>query len=197
MVIKSMNSMPSAIDSINNIDNFLDSLTERQIATIKVGLAATISKPVEFIIKFNGQVISQQTLSASLEVLNTFTVDCNKENTLELTLEGKGDTHTIVNDQGEIVEDSFVMLSKLEIDSYDIFADDEFINNNSTYTPVQTFYKGFWHNSTFSLTIKTPFMDWYNQQTTRNTTVVSDQEIQGLDTAKMNNLMGILDKMER
>ena len=192
-----MNSMPSAIENINNIDNFLDSLTESKTVTVKVGLAATISKPVEFIIKFNDQVITHQTLSASSDILNTFSVDSNKENILELTLQGKGDNHTVVNDQGEIVEDSFVMLSKLEIDSYDIFADDEFINNNSTYTPVQPFYKGFWHNSTFSLTIKTPFVDWYNQQTTRNTTVVSDQEIQALDTAKMNNLMGILDKMER
>lgn len=192
-----MNSMPSAIDNINNIDNFLDSLTESQTITIKVGLAATISKPVGFIIKFNDQVITQQTLSASSDILNTFSVNFNRENTLDLTLEGKGDNHTVVNDQGEIVEDSFVMLTNLEIDSYDILADEEFINVNSTYIPVQPFYKGFWHNSTFSLTIKTPFIDWYNQQTTRNTTVVSDQEIQGLDTAKMNDLMGLLDKMQR
>lgn len=191
-----MNSMPSAINSINNIDNFLDTLTESQTITVKVGLAATISKPVEFIIKFNDRVITHQTISASSDILNTFSVDSNKENTLELTLAGKRHEHTVVNDQGEIVEDSFIMLSKLEIDSYDILADDEFININS-YSPVQPFYKGFWHNSTFGLTIKTPFIDWYNQQTTRNITVVSDQAIQGLDTAKMNNLMGILDKMQR
>lgn len=189
--------MPSAIETLNNIDDFLDSLVDVKPLIIKIGLSATISKPVVFTIKFNDRVVTQQTLSASLDTLHTFSVDSNNENTLELTLEGKGDEHTVVNDQGEIVKDSFVILSKLEIDSYDILADDEFINNNSTYTPVQRFHKGFWYNSTFSLTIKTPFLDWYNQQTTLNIETTGDQKIQGLGRDKMDNLLTILDRIEK
>jgi len=189
--------MPSAIETLNNIDDFLDSLVEVKPLTIKVGLSATISKPIGFTIKFNGQVIIQQTLSASLDTLHTFSIESAKENTLELTLEGKGDKHTVVNDQGEILSDTFVELTCLEIDKFNILADDDFIKNNSTYIPNQPFYKGFWYNSTFSLDIKTPFVDWYNQQTTLNIETTGDQKIQGLGRDKMDNLLTILDRIEK
>ncbi len=189
--------MLSAINSINNIDNFLDSLVEDQPITIKIGLSATVSKPIAFTIKFNGQVIKEQTISTSSDSLNTFTLDTTKENTLELIMHSKGPNHTVVNDQGEIVEDSFIILSKLEIDSYDILADDEFINNNSIYTPGETFYKGFWKNSTVSLNIKTPFVDWYNEQTKLNTTVGGDQTLQGSGRDKMNDLVKDLNKLNQ
>jgi hypothetical protein len=86
---------------------------------------------------------------------------------------GKTNRDTVVDANGQILEDKFVIIKSLFINKIGLISDPDFsYGENLTYhdsdgnlKPMAT---GFWFNDTLKISYERPFSLWYNQRTSRN-----------------------------
>ena len=106
--------------------------------------------------------------------------------TLKISMLHKNPRDTKV-ENGKVVKDKFIIISKFKINNFDILDDYHFFSDNFKYVNNNTqteeeIKTGFWHNSTLSVDFDLPFVAWYQDNTTKNTLPIDSRTIQKDDT---------------
>ena len=130
-------------------------------------LSTTIdSNPPMVEIIYNDQVLFDNCLPNGLHRLS-FTCDTPADNLTNFSIRfyNKLPSDTVVDAQGNIVQDKFIELKKLQINKFDLLNDPEFFYNQFNYSvngSRSDVKPGFWFNeSVLSLSLNQPFDFWY------------------------------------
>jgi hypothetical protein len=164
-----------------NFDEFLNLVLSKETASVlklefELESSVTHDNPPVIEIKFNQQTIYKSGLSEGTHQisLSATVTDARRPwadvwNKLEMLFSNKSSNDTIVDNNGHIVKDKFVLLKKFSINGIDLFADHDFFykklkyHTNGVATDV---HPGFWHNnSAVSLEFDNPFLLWYHANT--------------------------------
>ena len=161
-----MSSFHNAIDAYKNFDEFLGSIMQHEDLDVELHLTGSNNPIVD--IKVN-DTLTQVALNQGSNVLN-FKDVCGSDNNIALSLVNKNNKDTIIDNNGNIVNDKFVLIDKFIINDVDIFTDDEFFYNVPTYSVGEEVLDiskpGFWHNAKLELDFKGPFTSYYLQNST-------------------------------
>jgi hypothetical protein len=171
-----MNSTKTAIEAFDNFDRLLDHLLIEK--TFELGIEATVSTtnlPIRFCIAVNDLTVADQFLETGnySDSIMIKTAQLGKQVSLEISLSGKGINDTVVDQQGKIIKDTFVVLDKLYINNFDILSDYDFFYNKFQYVNndnnhCENVKMGFWSNSTLRLDFDLPFAFWYANNSDKN-----------------------------
>ena len=124
-------------------------------------------KPLELEVKFDSEVVFNNTID-NTDNLVEISIDDEVEgsHTLELVMKGKTIDHTVIDDEGNILEDSELVFSDIEADKINIeelfwfqaqYSHD--FNGNGNLT-VENFYGSMGCNGTVKIDIATPIYLW-------------------------------------
>lgn len=157
--------MNSAINIFENLDTFLDSLFAEEEFLVEVDLDVNcVGDPVNFKIEFNNQIIHNDSYTSGTYQVIINSKQAN-ENCLSLQLY---DLDKIKDHQ------SFIIITKFNINNYDILKDYDFFKTHIEYTvrkKRETPKPGFWNNACMNLNFNFPFSVWYHNTSSKSTTV--------------------------
>lgn len=162
---------------LENFDHFLalvESKHKIQHHKIEMAFAAhsTDTDP-GVVISFNGHEIKNCMLTQGSHSFVFDNLSVQQYNILLVRFTNKNINDTTVDQDGRIVKDKFLEITKFEINSIDILSDIEFFQTNFEYVEnncavVPKF--GFWINdSTLCLKFEKDFNSWYHQHSKKNT----------------------------
>lgn len=184
-----------AKDTYLNFDNFLNKLICNVEDTLYIELEVTASDDnPNLTIKLDDQVLFLESLQpGSQKIIVQHKVQSSAE--LKISMSGKSESDTKVNDQGEILSDKYIIIDKFIINNFDLNIDYDLFNANFKYTNSLTPKMGFWGNETLSVNITMPFIIWYNDKSTKNVDVSDPIKLQALDSS--NEKQKLLDLLNR
>jgi hypothetical protein len=110
-----MSSFHNAIDAYKNFDEFLGSIMQHEDLDIELHLTGSNNPIVD--IKVN-DTLTQVALNQGSNVLN-FKDVCGSDNNIALSLVNKNNKDTIIDNNGNIVNDKFVLIDKFIINNVD------------------------------------------------------------------------------
>lgn len=164
----------------NNFQEFFNLVTNTEYqenTTINISLEietfAYNSQPV-FQIKLDNQILHKRKIINETVKLNfdNITLPTNEQSQLSMTFYGKGHNATLTDCNGNIVQDTFVLLKSLIINGIDLVQDPEFFNTKLKYFKSQKEVKpeyGFWiNNSELKIIFDNPFLIWYYKNSVKN-----------------------------
>lgn len=117
-------------------------------------------------ISFNGEILFNDLLKEGSDIpVRVFGTQQNT-NSLKIKMINKGIYDTVVDEQGNIVKDKFILIKKLKINGLDLVDDIEFYFANTTYkenSKVVESKLGFWaHDSELEIKFDGLFKPWYH-----------------------------------
>lgn len=154
-------------------DKFLIELMRED--SVEISLTVEAQKNPGFRISINGQEIINQLLDDG-ETTMTLTYDHTNEDqqvSIDFSMHGKTNRDTVVDPNGKIVSDKYIIIKNLFINKISLISDpDFFYGEHLKYHDGQENTKpiaaGFWFNDTLNISYERPFSLWYNQRTSRN-----------------------------
>ena len=169
------NQFSNAKQAHNNFESFLEFLSEENLLSIHLEVSAKEcnGNPLLKILANNQEFFSKY-LNETDHILD-LSIDIKEKQhiSLEISMEGKKTNDTIINSQGDIIKDKFILIKKFKINEYDIISDADlfynlfkYINNNTG--KEETVKSGFWANATLKLDCSLPFGTWYQKNTKKN-----------------------------
>ena len=127
-------------------------------------------------IKFNDIIVYDQKLTDGVHNISVTMTPNNKQSqVLSISMYGKTNRDTIV-ENGVIIKDTNIKLSKININNYSLLDDYDFFNENFLYVnedKEQAPMTGFWSNSRLELQFDNPFELWYNSVSKKNVLISS------------------------
>lgn len=163
--------MSNAEESFNNIDSFFSQLFFEDKLYLELDFDISIvNLPILFSIKLNNSIIlSNFYKSGSFNVNKILDLD-QENNQLTLSMTGKKNA-TVLDNQNQIIQDTFIKFKKLYLNNYDILYDinllkDKFIFKNFDTDSIQEPKLGFWNNGELILNFTLPFSLWYQNNST-------------------------------
>lgn len=165
----------SQFEPIADADAFVsDILHSKKELTVKLVVQANShSSQSNFVVKINDNIMFQQSL-ANGEHLIEFDVDVTNltdTNQLSLQMTNKTSADTIIDAQGNILQDKNIIIKSLHIDNCDLLNDSDFFyknfyyNDNGSTIPGEA---GLWSTQPLCLDFKGPFVQWYSNSTNKN-----------------------------
>lgn len=183
MTKKLKNSINNAQEARENLEIFLQDLLEEQELHIELELRVNTvqNKCIGFAVDFNDNLVfknfyNEGTYDVVIKVPYSFL-----ENNLRLSMFNKSKEYDTLVKDGIIVEDTNILLSKFQINNFDILNDPTFYYSKFYYIDNDTglheeVKQGFWVNSTLGLKFIKPFIEWYQENTTKNISVAQSLE---------------------
>lgn len=183
MIKKSKNSINNAQQARENLELFLEKLLDEQELHLSLELEVSTAKDslVGFTVEFNQNSVFKIFYTKGIYNVDLhLPYDC-KENEIKLTMFNKSKVHDTLVQDGLIVEDTNIQIIKFHINNFDILGDADFYYNKFYYfdndigqsTQVKT---GFWSNATLGLKFHKPFVQWYQEHTSKNAVVADSLE---------------------
>ena len=139
-------------------------MTEPTIISFNVH---STGKPLELEVRFDSGVVFNQSIdNTGHPVKISIDDEVEGSHTLEFIMKGKTIDHTVIDDEGNILEDSELVFSDIEADKINIeelfwfqaqYSHD--FNGNGNLT-VENFYGSMGCNGTVKIDITTPFYLW-------------------------------------
>jgi len=185
----------------NQLDSFINRLIPNDINLLIACESQTAIHNPSLLVTFNNIVVYDQQLTDGVHAIKLSLTPTNEtEQLLSISMYGKTTRDTIV-ENGEIVKDTSIKLSKLNINNYSLLDDYDFFNGYFSYITEheveQAPMSGFWSNSTLELKFDNPFDLWYNSISKKNVLISNSmkhrtaQDLNGL----INNLEASLKKL--
>jgi hypothetical protein len=118
-------------------------------------------------IYFNNQQILKSTAQSDMQTVTLDLAEDAADHVLKLVMSGKNETHTTMNDQGQIIDDVYFLIHRLEfeeLDMRDIFClglpcyTHNFNSNSAEF--LDEFYGHLGCNGTVELCFSTPIFLW-------------------------------------
>jgi hypothetical protein len=91
-----------------------------------------------------------------------------KDLRLCIEMSGKNDGDTLVDADGNILEDKHILIKELFINNYNITADPDFVHDHLKEIT------GLWQNGKIEMMFGLPFIDWYNSVSNKNVNIASE-----------------------
>jgi uncharacterized lipoprotein YehR (DUF1307 family) len=122
---------------------------------------------IELTVTHNDQVLLKTTADATIKTISFDIDEDPKAHEILLTMQGKNQTHTVVDEHGQIVEDVQFKITRIEIDQLDV--KDLFCLGKECYTHsfnstqpefLDEFYGEMGCNGSVSLKFDTPIYLW-------------------------------------
>lgn len=167
-----------AEEHLANFEQFVNKLTHKNSLELDLTVVASECNgmPNLQILK-DGNLIYNKLLNNGTHVIKLQLPQCDTNN-LSFKMNNKDaatDTKVI---NGNVVEDKFIEIKSLKIDNYDLCADPDFFRSQIEYVDdlagkVDVKF-GFWNNSTMSLSYPKEFQLWYQQQSSKNSSLESE-----------------------
>jgi hypothetical protein len=159
------------IADIENYKQLADALVQKHFPTSKIILdveSQSYQGDPTLIVRHNGKVLFDQPLPDGehhfeFDVDNDFLVD----NSLEISMSGKGQFDTMVDDAGNILKDKKIIIKTFKIDrinlldtSWFMFLQEHTSMADEKNQPMQS-QGGFWKNATLGVKYQAPFWRFY------------------------------------
>ena len=161
---------------LNNFELFLQAILARAGVddTINISFeleSSVINDPPLIEICLNDQIIYARSLTEGIHNIVLDQIPIKDDNKLTMRFLNKQPNETIVDSNGNIVKDKFVLIKKFIVNKLDLLQDQAFFYNKLLYftndLPV-TCSAGFWaNNSSLCLSFTNPFELWYAQNSDR------------------------------
>lgn len=162
--INSLHECANSKSAMENFDHFMLSLFNDTETKLVIEVESSeCNGPPEFEIALNHEVIFCQHVCSGFQKYD-IALRCKDNNILSLAMVNKQPTDTVVVD-GNITQDKWLKVHKLEINGYDLVTNYDFFNKFFKYHTKgveQTPMPGFWSNSQLTLNFESPFALWYN-----------------------------------
>jgi hypothetical protein len=103
---------------------------------------------------------------------------------------GKNTNDTKVDADGNITQDKCIILADLKINNFDILRDYNLFYKTVTYKnntngQFEDAKAGFWNNSTLVLDATIPFVNWYNDNSTKNINLSNSMQYRKMSTVQI------------
>jgi hypothetical protein len=173
-------------EAFNNIDSFIDSLVAED--KIKFSIAVEVDNfhdpninntDPQLSIVANDTLIYDQCLTQGQHQIS-LEFNSQLNNQIVVSMKGKNLSDTLVIDN-EIVRDRSIKILSFSINQFDLMQDPDFFYKElwakelEQSIPVNS---GFWSNSELGINFISPFILWYQERTTKNSTVTAELELQ-------------------
>ena len=161
----------------NQLDSFINSLISSDINLLIACESQTAVNSPSLLVKFNNTVVYDQQLTDGVHAIKlSLTSNSGTSQLLAISMYGKMSNDTII-ENGVIVKDTSIKLSKLNINNYSLLDDYDFFNEYFSYVngneEEQAPMTGFWSNSKLELSFDNPFDVWYNSISKKNVSISS------------------------
>jgi len=168
------NSNRSKDACINFADFWQDLIQDHNPLTLTLCLNVSSRDTARFFVKHNDTELLDQSLDQGQHQI-TLELEPQATNCLKFGMLDKNSQDTVVID-GQIVQDKFIELKEFTVNNFDLLRDYDFFYNRlkyfnrdqDQYTQVSS---GFWFNSELIMQYESPFIQWYTQNTYKNTQV--------------------------
>jgi anaerobic magnesium-protoporphyrin IX monomethyl ester cyclase len=196
----------------NNFDKFVELVInenndDQPLLNIDIDLVGSVvnEDPPIIDIVLNKKLLFSNRIDdgeTSIKLSNLETLP-NLENKLDIHFYNKKWNDTIVDDQGNILKDKFVLLKKLSINGINLLEDEEFFYKKLVYkekNQIVTPKTGFWLNDS-KLTIKfeNPFLLWFNKNSMKfsklDGAIITPGTLPGLKNKTEDQTQTILEKI--
>ena len=183
MTKKSKIFINNAQEARENLEIFLQDLLEEQELHIELELQVNTvqDRSIGFSIEINNKLVLKDFFKKGTHSVDLRVPYEDLNNHLKLSMFNKSrENDTLVQD-GKIVEDTNILLNKFQLNNFDILNDSSFYYNKFYYTDNDTgqnedVKQGFWTNSTLGICFTKPFIEWYQENTTKNISVAQSLE---------------------
>jgi hypothetical protein len=173
-------------EAFNNIDSFIDSLAAED--KIKFSITVEVDNfhdpnidntDPQLLIVANDTLIYNQYLTQGQHHIS-LEFDSQLNNQIVVSMKGKNSSDTLVIDN-EIVRDRSIKILSFSINQFDLMQDPDFFYKQlwakELGQPISV-NSGFWSNSDLGINFISPFILWYQDRTTKNSTVTAELELQ-------------------
>jgi hypothetical protein len=165
----------TAQQAFENFDDFFHSVIDHTACTFELSVTSyECNGPPGLKISFNNETLFEQHLSAGQHVLQ-FDLDIKTKNQLTFGMFGKNLYDTKVVDN-VIVADKSIVIDSLSLNNYNLLDDIEFYQTYFQHRSnliIESAKHGFWTNADLIFEFESPFVEWYNQRTNKNTVLSS------------------------
>ena len=180
--------MPSkfnnAQEAYKNFDDFWDELIAEKTIEINLQVESDyVNTKPQFIIEIDNNEYYNKELNAGVHDINISVDVTDKEHIdLKMSMRGKGQYDTIIDNGNNIVQDTCIKIISFDINRFHLMLDPDFLYeflknyNNDTKKEIDVSL-GWWYNSTLSMHIELPFRAWYNKHSKK---IARTSEIQNL-----------------
>ena len=195
--------MPSkfnnAQEAYKNFDDFWDELIAEKTIEINLQVESDyVNTKPQFIIEIDNNEYYNKELNAGVHDINISVDVTDKEHIdLKMSMRGKGQYDTIIDNGNNIVQDTCIKIISFDINRFHLMLDPDFLYeflknyNNDTKKEIDVSL-GWWYNSTLSMHIELPFNKWYSENARRNFNIEHWEDSYGLNEAELIKNLGKL-----
>lgn len=183
MTKKLKNSINNAQEARENLEIFLHNLLDEQELHIELELQVNTvqNRRIGFSIELNNILVFENFYSKGDHSVDLRVPYRDLDNQLRLSMFNKSMEYDTLVKDGIILEDTNIIIRKFQINNFDIINDPAFYYNKFYYTDNDTgqdteVKQGFWTNSTLGINFTKPFIQWYQENTTKNISVAQSLE---------------------
>lgn len=158
----------SIFEMLPNLEKYADEKTKEFFPStdLKIKFNANSCKgDPGLCVKINGEIKFKEIVKAGPnEITIPFVYDYDNENQLEMSMFNKNKNDTVVDNEGNIIEDKSIILEAVELDGVNFVDFPDWYNKNIIYTvdgqTVNPMY-GFWSNSSLQINFPAPFWRYF------------------------------------
>jgi hypothetical protein len=179
-----------AQDAFINFDSFYDKIINiNSYITLEMELISNECNgmPHASISVNDTELFSEELSGGSHKLSFKYDILDQTQFNLSISMSGKNTNDTMVDADGNITHDKCIILADLKINNFDILRDYNLFYKtvkykNNTNGQFEDAKAGFWNNSTLVLDATIPFVNWYNENSTKNINLSNSMQYRKMAT---------------
>lgn len=182
-----------AQDAFIDFDSFYNKIINiNSYITLELELVSTECNgmPTASISVNDIELFSEELPTGSHKLSFKYDISDQTQFNLSISMSGKNTNDTKVDADGNIIQDKCIILADLKINNFDILRDYNLFYKtvkykNNTNGQFEDAKAGFWNNSTLVLDATIPFVNWYNDNSTKNINLSNSMQYRKMSTVQI------------